>query len=199
MQKLLSLEMSAEVRAEVLTIIMETVASLSVTNPSLVTPGALRQRRYRDRHQASLSVTKASPSVTGDKVLYDVKEVKEDNSTSEKSVTPHKRGSRVPPNFKPDEASWLWAKKKYGVTDEQLVEVTEEFQDFWDANPGVRGVKLDWNKTWRNRCREKLPRLKPKDSANGSSIPNNKLSAQPTETREQYLARLAKQNTSWGA
>ncbi|WP_052336130.1 hypothetical protein [Mycobacterium canetti] len=38
--------------------------------------------------------------------------------------------------------------------DVDLDEVTEEFVDFWRAEPGARGRKLDWDATWRNRVRE---------------------------------------------
>lgn len=29
-----------------------------------------------------------------------------------------------------------------------------EFVDYWASIPGQRGVRLDWEATWRNRCRE---------------------------------------------
>ena len=37
----------------------------------------------------------------------------------------------------------------------------DEFVDFWTAIPGSRGLKLDWSKTFKNRCRElgKRPRV----------------------------------------
>src|SRR5437660_1331440 len=30
----------------------------------------------------------------------------------------------------------------------------DEFRDYWHGVPGTRGCKLDWEATWRNRCRE---------------------------------------------
>lgn len=38
--------------------------------------------------------------------------------------------------------------------------VTETFRDYWQAQPGQKGVKTDWAATWRNWCRrdaEKRP------------------------------------------
>jgi hypothetical protein len=29
----------------------------------------------------------------------------------------------------------------------------EKFRDYWIAQPGQKGVKLDWDATWRNWCR----------------------------------------------
>ncbi len=34
--------------------------------------------------------------------------------------------------------------------------VAEEFRDYWIAQPGQKGVKLDWFATWRNWCRRQL-------------------------------------------
>lgn len=36
-------------------------------------------------------------------------------------------------------------------------EVFESFRDYWCAQPGARGVKLDWEATWRNWCRREPP------------------------------------------
>ncbi|MEW9581389.1 helix-turn-helix domain-containing protein [Paraburkholderia sp. DGU8] len=32
--------------------------------------------------------------------------------------------------------------------------VAQRFRDYWIAQPGRKGVKLDWFATWRNRCRD---------------------------------------------
>lgn len=34
----------------------------------------------------------------------------------------------------------------------------ERFRDYWIAQPGARGVKLDWDATWRNWCRTEAER-----------------------------------------
>jgi hypothetical protein len=47
-----------------------------------------------------------------------------------------------------------------------------KFRNYWHAIPGQRGVKLDWNATWRNWCiRSTEDRLKDQNrqrSAGGS-------------------------------
>ena len=37
------------------------------------------------------------------------------------------------------------------------VETWEEFRDYWIAQPGQKGTKLDWFATWRNWCRRQRP------------------------------------------
>lgn len=39
--------------------------------------------------------------------------------------------------------------------------VAAEFRDYWSAQPGQRGVKLDWEATWRNWVRRQRAGPKP--------------------------------------
>jgi hypothetical protein len=39
---------------------------------------------------------------------------------------------------------------------------TAEFEDYWKGIPGVKGRKLDWISTWRNRLREVQSRTRGK-------------------------------------
>ncbi|WP_230870823.1 hypothetical protein [Mycobacterium canetti] len=63
-----------------------------------------------------------------------------------------KRGTRIPDGWQPNPATVASMRQKFPDVD--LDEVTEEFVDFWRAEPGARGRKLDWDATWRNRVRE---------------------------------------------
>ena len=57
------------------------------------------------------------------------------------------RGSRLPENFEPD---FQFA------TESKIQNPPEEFakfRDYWNSQPGQKGVKLDWLATWRNWCR----------------------------------------------
>lgn len=63
-----------------------------------------------------------------------------------------KRGSRLPPDWQPSEGTQEWARRE-GVTD-PCGKLLDEFRDFWVAQPGQRGVKLDWDATYRNRLRQ---------------------------------------------
>jgi uncharacterized protein YdaU (DUF1376 family) len=66
------------------------------------------------------------------------------------------RGSRLPADWEPDPDCREFAHGLGLDPDETKL----EFRDYWIAQPGARGVKVDWCATWRNRCREiaKRPR-----------------------------------------
>jgi hypothetical protein len=53
----------------------------------------------------------------------------------------------------------------------------DAFRDYWIAQPGQRGVKLDWDATWRNWIRRSSPAKpgKPKER-DLRNIPDNLLS-----------------------
>jgi hypothetical protein len=75
------------------------------------------------------------------------------NSSSTKKREPATRGSRLSPDWLPSAASVAKAK-----TDAPDVDVRSEhpvFVDYWIAQPGQRGVKVDWEATWRNWMRRK--------------------------------------------
>lgn len=70
--------------------------------------------------------------------------VKEEDKSSSK-----KRGSRLPDDFEPD---MLFAVTN-GLSRDQAQGELSKFRDYWIAQPGQKGVKVDWPATWRNWCR----------------------------------------------
>lgn len=60
-----------------------------------------------------------------------------------------RRGTRLP-----DDAvltdEWVEIARKHGVADVDAVFL--EFVNHWTALPGQKATKLDWTKTWENRC-----------------------------------------------
>lgn len=62
------------------------------------------------------------------------------------------RGSRLPADWKPnpEEVEFCKAERK----DLDPIATGERFRDFWIAQPGSKGVKLDWTATWRNWVRK---------------------------------------------
>ncbi|MEU3013399.1 hypothetical protein [Nocardia asteroides] len=73
-----------------------------------------------------------------------------------------KRGTRLPADWMPTpEDQERMAEECPGV---RLISETNKFRDYWAGVPGARGVKLDWNGTWRNWIRkaaEDLARRRP--------------------------------------
>lgn len=61
-----------------------------------------------------------------------------------------KRGSRLPEDWMPDE---IFGKSE-GLSAEQIAREADKFRDYWRALPGQRGVKVDWQATWKNWVRK---------------------------------------------
>lgn len=57
------------------------------------------------------------------------------------------RGSRLPKDF---DADFDFA-AKHGI--QNTFEEFSKFCDYWHSQPGQKGVKTDWQATWRNWCR----------------------------------------------
>jgi hypothetical protein len=60
------------------------------------------------------------------------------------------RGTRLPPDWAPT-AEQLDAARAAGCRD--VAKTAATFRDHWLAQPGQRGLKLDWAATWRNWVR----------------------------------------------
>lgn len=65
------------------------------------------------------------------------------------------RGSRLPPDWQPSDSLKTWSSK--ARPDLDLQAVVEKFSDYWRGVPGSRGVKLDWDATFRNFVRTEKP------------------------------------------
>jgi hypothetical protein len=74
----------------------------------------------------------------------------DDCRTHPKPVTTSKRGTRLPPDWAPNDGLIDFC-RQLGV---DPVRAAEEFSDYWPTVAGPKGVKLDWNLTFKNRCRE---------------------------------------------
>lgn len=69
---------------------------------------------------------------------------------SKKEVVARARGTRLPPDWKPNESLRQFA-LEHGIDPDAAC---AEFVDFWIGVPGQRGVKLNWDSTFRNRVRD---------------------------------------------
>lgn len=61
------------------------------------------------------------------------------------------RGARLPLDWKPTTELQAWASRKRPDLD--AAETLAKFRDHWAAAPGAKGVKLDWDATYRNWVR----------------------------------------------
>lgn len=69
-----------------------------------------------------------------------------------------KRGTRLDPDWQPDERDRKSAVELLG-TDDRVDWEAAKFRDYWLAKAGAGGTKLDWSGTWRNWCRSAAERL----------------------------------------
>jgi uncharacterized protein YdaU (DUF1376 family) len=77
-----------------------------------------------------------------------VKERKKDTTYLSKE----KRGSRLSDDFLPD-ASCHDLADKLLLTNQDCHDALDNFMDYWRAVPGAKGLKLDWNLTFKNQLR----------------------------------------------
>jgi uncharacterized protein YdaU (DUF1376 family) len=73
-----------------------------------------------------------------------------------------KKGCRLPDDWIPKHDDWHPARERLGY--ERAQAELDKFYDYWRGVPGNRGVKLDWDATWRNWVRkaaEQQPRGQP--------------------------------------
>jgi hypothetical protein len=80
-------------------------------------------------------------------------------NSSSKSSRARTRGTRIPDDFAVTDEMRAWAKEN--VPHLAGAGETEKFIDYWRAQPGQRGVKLDWPATWRNWMRRAAERHQP--------------------------------------
>ncbi|QFP94213.1 hypothetical protein SEA_JOIEB_76 [Mycobacterium phage JoieB] len=63
------------------------------------------------------------------------------------------RGSRLPEGWVPSDETINAMLDELGCDKQELVREHRSFTDYWLAAPGQKGVKLDWDATWRNWMR----------------------------------------------
>ena len=61
------------------------------------------------------------------------------------------RGSRLPADWNPSDVDKQFCKTERPDLDP--TKTADRFRDYWIAQPGAKGVKLDWTATWRNWVR----------------------------------------------
>lgn len=146
-----------------------TLAGTAVaTQPSA---NAIRKRRWRDRQKTEKEASQkgqAEPSeggvprnvsgnaleqsIVSEPTLPIVPEVlkKEGKSNAREA----KKGHRLPEDWEPDESCQNVA-RELGYNRGMWRDTLAEFRDYWKSVPGAKGLKLDWNATFRVRLRSR--------------------------------------------
>lgn len=113
---------------------------------------AEKRRAYdRERKRNSTGIPPESTGITDLPLSKNIESKKERG-----------RGSRIPPEWTPDETDRSFA-KQLGWSDGQIDSEAANFRDYWVAKPGAGGCKLDWPATWRKWVRSS--KVKPANNA----------------------------------
>jgi hypothetical protein len=94
-----------------------------------------------------------------------------DTEQTQKKVN-NKRGSRLAQDWFLNKSMGDWATQERPDLD--VRQVAEQFKDYWVAQAGQKGVKLDWDATWRNWVRNtKSVKPNPYDVGRLTVAPSN--------------------------
>lgn len=83
-------------------------------------------------------------------------ETETETTTSNEVVKTRKRATRIPAGWKPSVELIDWAALELPHLD--VLAETPNFIDYWTAAPGARGLKENWDATWRTWMRRQTPR-----------------------------------------
>ena len=93
-------------------------------------------------------------------------------TNNHKPIDKNKRGSRLSQDWFLTKAMGEWALQERPDID--VRQVANQFKDYWIAQPGQKGVKLDWDATWRNWVRNtKAVKPNPADIGRITVPPSN--------------------------
>jgi hypothetical protein len=106
---------------------------------------------------------------------------KEESKEERKIRGARKNGFRLPDDWNPTDTDFAMAVAR--LNGSAKLEL-EKFRDYWKAQPGQRGTKLDWDATFRNWVRNAKPALAPAVQG-GSSLMERRIA----ETRRQLESR----------
>jgi uncharacterized protein YdaU (DUF1376 family) len=89
-----------------------------------------------------------------------------------KPIKENKKGSRLSQDWFLSKSMGDWATQERPDID--VRQVAEQFKDYWIAQAGQKGVKLDWDATWRNWVRNtKAVKPNPYDVVRLTVAPSN--------------------------
>lgn len=80
---------------------------------------------------------------------------KEDtNVSSQKTVSKTTKGTRLSGDWTLPKSWGVWAIDEGGLPEPDVRQEASKFRDYWIGVSGSKGVKLDWQATWRNWIRK---------------------------------------------
>jgi hypothetical protein len=135
-----------------------------------------RVKRYRERHRNAPCNVTETPSES--ETEADTEQTLAKARESAPAPTPAKRATRLPSNWRPDDAGRSFA-ADCGLDPDSTADA---FTDYWAAAGGRTAAKLDWNAAFRTWCRRDT-------TGRVGSAPNR--SVPPARGGGAYLDQLA--------
>jgi uncharacterized protein YdaU (DUF1376 family) len=110
-------------------------------------------------HDKSVAIHLPSPS----HLNLEEKEPSYEGSKKKREVS--SKGTRLPEDWLPSEtmiedALAIGEKLNIHFLRKELEDEADRFRDYWIAQPGAKGIKLDWPATWRNWIRRAAPNIR---------------------------------------
>ncbi len=93
------------------------------------------------------------PSASGADKKRTREEKRREERREKKPSVSSARGSRLPTDWEPGETGDAFAEQQ-GLRNGRAAAELARFRDYWSAQPGQKGVKADWQATWRNWVRK---------------------------------------------
>ena len=123
----------------------------------------MRVRKYRDKKKQDSNDDETLPKRPSNAVDTD----------TDKKQNRNKLGSRLAQDWVLMKSWGDWAQQERPDLD--VRKVADQFKDYWIAQPGQKGTKLDWEATWRNWVRNTaIPKVNPADIARVTVPPSKK-------------------------
>lgn len=146
---------------------------------------AERAREWREQRKATREQTEQNDVrehtrafANATDIQTDKTDIQTDKDIDGGNLSRAARASRLPENWLPQPES------------EIPVEVSDRerprFADYWRAQPGAKGRKLDWQATWRNWCRKSM-----ETRPHGNAARPNRFDASSPEAVRQRRAEIA--------
>jgi uncharacterized protein YdaU (DUF1376 family) len=174
------------------------------------TIAAYQAKAERNREVGKLGGRpKANPDANPQKTQT----VSKDNPNQEPITNNHKpikedkqRGTRLAQDWVLSKSLGEWAQSER--PDLNIRQTAEQFKDYWIAQPGQKGVKLDWPATWRNWVRNSkatktnivdiarvtVPMSNTPDPALAKIKADEKTTRPPTQAEREMLASLKRKS-----
>lgn len=148
--------------------------------------------------------TQTKPTANPDLTQNNPKQ--ETTNINHKTIIKAQRGSRLPHDWVLTKSLGEWAQSER--PDLNIRQVAEQFKDYWIAQAGQKGVKLDWSATWRNWVRNSkatkpnpadiirltVPASNEPDPALAKIKADEKTTRPPTQAEREMLASLKRKS-----